>query len=290
MTRARPIANLANRQGASADFWVDGDDWFPGHVWSGAGLDLSYGALGLVRLRVRADRVALLWNSESADPVGLGSALAFLECLGPERRCDLRYVQGAWIDESYPSHLTAIQRVREIQGSLGSVTFLPGVAVNRRPLDQIEDAHPDLQATLQILNTTGVMDWSATPCGRSGIVFERSDNGLIYRHVGDRAQIRRCLGDLWWRSAIGRPVDNAFSDNRFNQSANRSYALAQEEQHPLFETVLANVKVGARRMILPFERLTVPLGEHLAVMVKFRNGPILAGAGERNRPAYLEVA
>jgi hypothetical protein len=290
MKRIRPLVNVAARASAHADFWIDGDDWFPAHAWAGAGLNLSFSALGLVRLRVRGDRVALLWNARSVDPDGLASALRFLERVAPSRRCDLRYLHGGWIDESYPAHETAIARVREIQQGASQLAFLPGISVQRRPLDELEQAHAALRDSLRILGGSQPMDWAATPTGRTGIVLQRSSEGLVFRHVGDRSEIRRCLGDGWWRSAVGRPVDDGFADGAFNASANRSYAVAEAEGQPLFETVLANVSEGPRRVILPFERLTVPLGDLLAVIVKFRNGPILAGPGERDRPAYLEVA
>lgn len=274
----------------SADYWIDGDDWIPARYWSGAGLEISFTALGLVRLRVRERRTVLLWDVDAVDPAGLEQALDGLTQISPDRRCELRYLRGGWIDESYPRLATAITRAREIQSSRDVVTLFPGISMTRRPLDDLDRAHPSLLDAFRTLATTSPLDWARSPAGRAGILFDCTPSGLVYRHVGDRSEIRRCLGDSWWRTAVGRPVNDAFVDDEFNCRTNLSYEIARREGQPSYEHVVALVNSRARRVILPFDRLTVPMGNQLAVIVRFRNGVPSDGTRQHRLPSFLEVA
>ncbi len=291
----RPIATFAQRDVVPGDYWVDRErSWFPKYLWFDH-CEINFGAMGLMRVRVRDDRLAIVWDAHHVDPDALQSVLAFLERSRPHRRCDLRYLRSGWIEEWYPEVEQAAERIQEIQRNLNVVRLMPGVTINRMPLDHLAKVHPHLRESYIALQHTDPFDWARSELGRAGIVYERDGDSLIYQHVGDRTEVRRMLGDGWWHKARGRRAEDAFSDDEFNRRLNVAYDLARSEGTAIIEEALANVEQAGRRLVVPFSRLTVPLGpNHLAVVVRRRNGPdnthALSGAAAQGRPAYLEVA
>lgn len=266
-------ANIAQRQEFGGDWWIDGDSlWLPAHLWDCKDLSLNYSSLGLVRVRLRQDRVVLLWDIDRVEPSGLESALAFLSRLSPARSCCLRYCKGGWAEEWHDSHFDAVDRIKHLQRSLRTIHLFPGVSIHRQSLGHLSRAHHWLRDTFVASRHLNALDWAKSPLGRTGILFERHGGALIYRHVGADSEIRRVLGETWYRTAVGRPVNDAFTDPEFNRRINATYDLAMKERQPVVEEILANVDAGYRRILLPYSRLTLPVGEHLIVVVKFYNG------------------
>ena len=288
------LANAVPRAARPFDYWIDGGpSWMPGHAWPDDPT-LNYDALGLCRFRVLTDRVSLTWSADKVEPAALESARGFIERLGP-RRCDLHYLRLGWIEESYPCPSMAAERIAEIRGGQNVVLLPAGVSIRRMPLEHLANAHSHLSDTLRALQSAAPEDWASSELGRAGILYRRDGACLRYEHVGTLTEVYRMLGRRWWRDARGRRCEDAFSDPEFNRRLNIAYDLATEEGGPVLEEAVANVEQSGKRMIVPFTRLTIPLDrEHLAVVVRRRNGPdTLLASGTPAllaRPAYLEVA
>lgn len=256
-------------QASNADtWWIRQGHWIPRSTAVLEGEIAQLLTRGAIALKICPEFVWLCWDVETVDAAALAEALDYLDCLQSGHRVIFKFRKSAWAREQFANPEAAIKRMQDLI-SYKSIDVALQTSIRRLELSEIQQAHPLLQhAMSNWLDAQVDTYWPATSSADWALVFDRERDDLLFSHIGRASEARRRLGANWRQAAIGATCHNGFIDSEFNKRADEAYWTAIEEKVPVLNHVLAYIKTHEGADWLPYQRLTLPTRNGVAVFTK----------------------
>lgn len=249
-------------------WWMDRGRWIPRHAVASNSEVSELFAQGAIATKSSPESIWLCWDVETVDDVSLESALEYLHSLESHRRVIFKFRKAAWARERFASPQAAIMRMEQL-ASFRRVEVARLTSIRRLELSEVNRAHPLLRHAMEAWLRDGEETfWPTAAPADWALVFERKRDALVFSHIGRQSEAMRRLGAVWRRRAFGATSHNGFVDDEFNRRADEAYWIAVEEKVPVLDHVLAHIRTQEDADWLPYQRLTLPTRNGVAVFTK----------------------
>jgi len=263
-----PLANELEDRAHHGTWWIGGNDWFPASMLDERDPVSPYEIFGFVLLRTRPSHVTLAWHVDYSDDRSLANVMDYLGWLRPVRPVRLWFCKGGWVRELLPTPAAAVARIQALE-AYRHVEVAEQTSLQPRSLTELVSADPLLQDAFTRWHAErDVWSWAESRTGRHGLIFQPEAGVMRFAYVGPQSECRRMLGNSWRSQAVGSGCDEAFTDESFNSRTSVAFYEAHATGEPIFDHVLGHIEIGDRTIWLPYQRVTLPTPDGVAVFTK----------------------
>lgn len=235
---------------------------------------MAFRHLGMVEIIAERTAVRVRWDVSSASNDSIISAAFFLSTRPKSARVTLEFFWGAWNLEVLPHNTNALARMSEL-AMFRDVEPFRKMKRSVRPLELVREEGDLLKKSFELwdqdrsyFETRGPHKLGKMAPYALSFRQRRSDDHLIFDHIGEHSGSTQIFGKSWAETAVGRSCNRSQPDFEFEDRVCDAYFDVLESGEPVVDHIRGIIRRdGADPVWVPYRRLVVPTRNRLGAPI-----------------------